>query len=226
MPKKFYAVCKGRQTGIYTDWAACKAQIDGFAGAIYKGFATQKDAEDFLHKYGNDPKERGEVCKKALNPSPCCTEDVPHPKPLCAIAYVDGSYKQSAAKFSYGVVFFASDAYGKTSETHFSKAFSNEELLEMRNVSGEIMGAAMAMKTAKEMGLNEITIYHDYEGIAKWCLGQWKANKPWTQKYKSFYDNISKEIKINFIKVKGHSNDKYNDLADQLAKDALDINIK
>ena len=32
-----------------------------------------------------------------------------------------------------------------------------------------------------------------------------------------------KKCDISFHKVKGHSNDKYNDMADQLAKDALGI---
>ena len=39
--------------------------------------------------------------------------------------------------------------------------------------------------------------------------------------YKEFYDKISKEVKISFVKVKGHSNDVYNDLADNLAKKAI-----
>ncbi len=36
--KKYYIVHVGRQQGIYTTWANCKAQVDGFKGAIYKGF--------------------------------------------------------------------------------------------------------------------------------------------------------------------------------------------
>jgi len=39
----------------------------------------------------------------------------------------------------------------------------------------------------------------------------------------SFYDEISQDIRVDFIKVKGHSNDRYNDLADALAKEALEI---
>ena len=33
----------------------------------------------------------------------------------------------------------------------------------------------------------------------------------------------AKHIRFRFVKVKGHSGDKYNDLADRLAKDALGI---
>lgn len=133
-----------------------------------------------------------------------------------AIAYVDGSYNDDIKAFSYGIVLFI-DGNNYT----MSKCFHNEELLEMRNVAGEIMGAAQAMRTALEQGCSKITIYHDYEGIAKWCTGEWKAKKPWTKKYKAFYDDISNKISIEFIKVKAHSKDPYNDMADKLAREAL-----
>jgi len=71
--------------------------------------------------------------------------------------------------------------------------------------------------------MKELTIYHDYEGIAKWPLGLWKANKEGTIAYKSYYDKISQSVNIKFVKVKGHSGDKYNDVADRLAKQALGI---
>ena len=203
MAKKYYAVKKGLTPGIYTDWETCKAQVTSFPGAEYKGFSTLEEAEKYLDRESGA--EQGLV--------------VP---PGCAIAYVDGSFRESTGKFSYGIVFFADDENGVLKEYHFSRSFSEPELLEMRNVSGEIMGAAQAMKTAAEMGLKELTIYHDYEGIAKWCQGLWKANRPWVKKYKAFYDEISKDLKINFIKVKGHSGDRYNETADELAKKALD----
>ena len=40
---------------------------------------------------------------------------------------------------------------------------------------------------------------------------------------KAFFDEASKQIEIKFVKVAGHSNNKYNDMADRLAKDALGI---
>ena len=135
-----------------------------------------------------------------------------------AIAYVDGSYNAADSRFSYGVVLFAGEK-----EIHMSRAFSHDELAKMRNVAGEIMGSAQAMKLSREAGIKKLTIYHDYEGIAKWPLRQWKAKKTWTQKYRDFYDEVSKDVEIHFIKVAGHSGDKYNDLADKLAKEALGI---
>ena len=64
---------------------------------------------------------------------------------------------------------------------------------------------------------------YDYEGIAKWCTGEWKTKKEGTAAYKRFYDGIKDRLQVRFVKVKGHSNDEYNDMADMLAKSALGI---
>lgn len=42
---KFYVVWKGRQTGIFTDWETCAAQVKGFPEAQYKAFDTRQEAE-------------------------------------------------------------------------------------------------------------------------------------------------------------------------------------
>ena len=100
---------------------------------------------------------------------------------------------------------------------------TDKKLALMHNVAGEIKGSEAAMQYAVDHNIPEITIYHDYEGIAKWCTGAWKATKPGTIAYQSFYRGAMKKVKVHFVKVKGHSNDKYNDMADQLAKKALGI---
>ena len=45
---KFYAVKRGLVPGIYESWDECKVNVIGFPGAIYKGFPTIKEAEEFL----------------------------------------------------------------------------------------------------------------------------------------------------------------------------------
>lgn len=48
MAKKFYAVKRGRKTGLFTVWAECAAQVKGFQGAVYKGFMTEEEARAWL----------------------------------------------------------------------------------------------------------------------------------------------------------------------------------
>ncbi|MDQ6993462.1 MAG: ribonuclease H family protein [Mariprofundus sp.] len=52
MAKKFYVVWQGRETGIFTNWSTCKKQIDKFAGARYKSFPTQAEAEAAFSGHG------------------------------------------------------------------------------------------------------------------------------------------------------------------------------
>ena len=51
---KFYAVRKGKKTGIFSTWDECKEQVTGFKGAIYKSFKTLEEAEEFVK--GNEEK--------------------------------------------------------------------------------------------------------------------------------------------------------------------------
>ncbi len=49
--KRYYAVARGRQPGIYTAWDGengARAQVDQFPGAHYRGFATREEAEAWL----------------------------------------------------------------------------------------------------------------------------------------------------------------------------------
>jgi hypothetical protein len=47
--QKFYAVVKGHIPGIYTTWDEAKTQVDGYPGAVYKSFKTEKEAEEFMN---------------------------------------------------------------------------------------------------------------------------------------------------------------------------------
>ena len=218
MASKFYAVRVGRTPGIYNSWDDCKAQIDGFSGATYKSFKTAAEAAEFMG-WGESAKQvslemESNTVQKSSNNSSKNIEDID----LENVAYVDGSFNVATGEFSYGVVMFHNGE-----EITFNKSFSDPELASMRNVAGEIKGAEAAMEYAYKNGMKTLTIYHDYEGISKWPLKQWAANKEGTKAYQEFYNNIKEYVDIKFVKVKGHSGDKYNDLADKLAKEALVI---
>lgn len=191
---KYYAVKNGRKIGIFESWDECKRQVMGFSGASYKSFSNRLDAENFI-KGESEKKEKSEF-----------------------YAYVDGSFSKDKLEFSYGAVLFKD---GEVLE--FSEKFSDPELISMRNVAGEIKGAEFVMRYCIENGISEIDIYYDYMGIEKWCTGEWQANKPGTISYRDYYNSIKNKLAVNFIKVKGHSGEKYNDLADLLAKKALGI---
>jgi ribonuclease HI len=196
MAVKFYAVRKGAKTGIFRTWEECRASVEGFSCAEYKSFPTLELAEEYMGKQGQEKN-----CEDGYVPF-----------------YVDGSYNSATGEFSYGMVVLL-----EGQELGFNGKFHDAGLSSMRNVAGEIKGAEAAMRYAMEQGIPKIAIYHDYEGIAKWCLGLWKTNKEGTKAYKAFYDEAAGKIDIKFVKVTGHSGDTYNDMADRLAKEALGL---
>ena len=207
MAKKFYAVKNGKTPGIFETWDECKKSVDGYSGAVFKSFKTKDEALAFL---GIESSSNSEI---PIDVDGSITSDS-----SCATAYVDGSYNIATKEFGYGVVMFHNGE-----ELHMSKSFSDAEMASMRNVAGEIFGSMAAMDFAIEHGIKHIAIYHDYAGIEKWCTGDWRANKPGTIAYKKYYEQAKKKVDITFCKVKGHSGDKYNDLADMLAKKACGI---
>ncbi|MDY6323862.1 MAG: ribonuclease H family protein [Catonella sp.] len=215
MTKKYYAVRKGRKTGIFTTWADCKAQVDGFSGAQYKSFPTEAEARDFIN-IGKAPESEKPAGERTLKPI-CISEEPAFTKKEKGLeAYVDGSY--------FGGTVFGSGAvmiYNDNVIDRLSKKTDDAELAKMRNVAGEIKASEMAIAYALENGYNKLTIYHDYEGVAAWPMRLWKANLTGTQNYRDYVDKAKENINITFISVKGHSGVKYNEEADRLAKAAL-----
>lgn len=194
---KYYAVKNGRKPGIFTSWEECKQQVEGYSGAVYKSFQNLPAAEEFLGM----------------------TNSSPDTKEISGLrAYVDGSYNINTCEFSFGAVLFLEGEM-----LTFSEKFSDPELASMRNVAGEIKGSEFVLRYCAEHGIKNVEIYYDYEGIAAWAEGRWKTNKLGTMAYKALYDELSKKVSVKFVKVRGHSGDKYNDMADSLAKEALGI---
>ena len=162
MAKKYYAVKNGKSgDGIYQSWAECEAQVKGAPGVLFKGFATRAEAEAFLQRAGESTTE-GDA------PQPPRREGV-------AVAYVDGSYHDATKEFACGRC-SSTAARPNTSPT----STATPALADMRNVAGEIMGAVTVIDYCRKAGISALEIHHDYEGVAKWAQGLWKANKPGT----------------------------------------------
>lgn len=196
MSKKFYAVVKENgENCICNSWSKCSKIVSGQPNVKYKKFSNKNQAEEFI--------------KKIL--------DSMKPQDTKYRAYVDGSYNTENNMYGVGLIVLKGD------EEVFRFKDAREDKTGERNINGELVGALYAMQCAVKANLKEITIVHDYAGISNYTTGAYKAETKLAQFYVSNYEKYSKDIKIYFEKVKGHSNDHWNDEVDLLAKSACGI---
>jgi Caulimovirus viroplasmin len=52
MPDYYYAVAKGRQTGVYVEWDEASKAVSGFSNAVHKKFKSLDAAMKFAGSYG------------------------------------------------------------------------------------------------------------------------------------------------------------------------------
>ena len=195
----FDAVKQGKNPGIYKTWDECKAQVEGFSGALYKGFSTRKEAEIYLS--GN--------VESVIESDKSKEADI--------TIYVDGSFDVATNVYGYGCVVIKKDG----SIEQYYGAGNNPECVLLRNVAGEMLAAMSAVRYAIRSGCKSVNICYDYSGIEMWAIGAWKANNDLTLKYSTSMKEWKDEIAISFQKVAAHTGEKYNEMVDKLAKYAV-----
>lgn len=205
---KFYGVKVGRNTGVYENWDDCKKEIDGFKGASYKGFKTREEAESFVSGIENKVIEENKDTK---------TIEMEDGK---FYLYTDGSFNRVNPDLcGYGGVIFN----GNTMIDNYNGYIREKE--NSWNITGEIEGVKKGVYRAIKLGIKEIELCYDYEGIEYWLTGEFDCKKKLSKDYREFMLRAMDKIKITFRHTKGHTGILGNEIADLLSKKAIN-NIK
>ena len=133
--------------------------------------------------------------------------------------WCDGSYKSSTKQGGIGIVWVKNDEVIKT----YSKGFKQNDVNKVTNQTMEMLSVMIALKSIKSE-IDELEIITDSMYVIGCASLGWKrkANiKLWIQ-----FDKIFKSAqslikdKIKFTHTRGHQDDIFNNLADELADNA------
>jgi ribonuclease HI len=145
---KYYVVWKGRKTGVFSNWEACAAQVQGFTGAQYKAFTSRLAAEQALRgKYSahlGKPVSSGEWL---FAPNP----------PLAESVVVDAACSGSSGRLEYRGVDLRS---GK-------EIFQQGPYKNGTNNVGEFLAIVHALAFLEEQE-SALPVYSDSETAIAW----------------------------------------------------------
>jgi ribonuclease HI len=133
--------------------------------------------------------------------------------------YVDGSYNQTTNKIGCAFALY-SDAKKKPHRVAFSKQLKSQQ--KYGSNIAEMTAVKTAIKTACSLGITQIYIYHDWDGLELFShrnnIKQRHKACPSYAKYADYIENARNDVTICFIKVKAHSGDELNNLVDRMAR--------
>jgi ribonuclease HI len=234
--KQYYAVRIGREPGIYRTWEECKAQVDGYAKAQYKGFGSLDEAEAYL---GNARTNKPD-CPKPSGDKPFNPPGAPKKKRGTVrsddetkaikmletndglkhvVIYTDGACLGNPGPGGYGVVLL----HGKDRE-EFSSGFRLTT-----NNRMEMLACIVGLQTLKQPCA--VTLYSDSQYVInsmtkgwaqRWKKNRWKRNGenvPNADLWEKMLELCDKH-KVRFNWVRGHAGNKENERCDQLARQA------
>lgn len=239
MPK-YYAVARGRKTGVFPDWTACKSQVVGHSGAKYKSFASLSEAQAFVNGSQGLAKAPS---SRFLKPS---TKSSGLPASASGAAadlsteqiYTDGALRGNGKvlvpKSGYGVYYGPDDprnaAVPLTAVDDVTKVKPTNQRAELHAFNHALKGIEQDAEAKQKKGY---TIYTDSmytkNAVSKWAY-KWKdtnwrsstggsvKNQDIIEEAHDRYNKLVKQgVPINIVHVRGHQGNAGNEEADRLA---------
>ena len=204
---KYYAVKRGRKTGIYDNWESAKRQIWGFQKAVHKSFDNLESAREFLgDKKANVIKDtRTEVVTynksdELIEPIHYGLPERDKPKNIYRLgAVISGSGDKKKGYYTFGSVMFENEQIVQK----IAHGGNVKKYAQNYNITGEILGTIKTIEYAIEKGYKEVCIYYSLEGIDKWATGIWNPRLPITKFYRRKIKEYQNKITLDFKSI-GH----------------------
>ena len=219
MAKKYYAVKRGRKTGVFTVWAECAAQVQGFQGAVYKGFMTEAEARDWLDGAVDSAVSRAAKSGAAAKKSSALI--VKEPVDADYIIHTDGSCLRNPGGAGGWAAVIETVATGEVVEHSGGDP-------ETTNNRMELTAALEAMNAVPEGA--RVALYTDSQylknAFTKFWLPAWKK-RGWkkadgapvlNQDLWMQLDAAFAARRVQFHWVKGHAGNPRNERCDELAR--------
>jgi len=243
MAKKFYVVWQGRTPGIYTDWNSCKRQVDQFAGARYKSFPTQAEAEQaFKGGASKSSSAKSASFKSSGIKKPAGTSTVKNGIKTYTAAeidkmvldvkfFTDGGCEPNPGQAGSGMAIYRNE-HGSEQVSELWYGLYNPMGTNNTAELNALYQALMMAKTESEQG-KTVAIFCDSK-YAIQCVTQWAVGwekKGWKKSggeiknldviKPMFALHQSLKNKIQVLHVNGHVGVEGNELADRMSMIAI-----
>lgn len=173
---KFYVVWIGLNPGVYDSWEACRQQVEGWKGAVYKGFDTREEAEEAINMPpGNyiehkTPEHKGGR-RKEPKPLP--------PEVIRQALAVDAACSGNPGQMEYRAVYLGD----------MEEKFHFGPILGTNNI-GEFLAIVHALALYKSRGL-DWPLYSDSRNAILWVkAGKCRTKLPRTAETEPVFQRI------------------------------------
>lgn len=223
--KHFYAVNKGRQPGIYTQWSGkggAEEQVKGFAGAVFRGFATRQAAEHFLRtgKALSEPELPGAsvpMAERAAGPATAALGYAVDLEAGRVVIFTDGASTGNPGPGGYGVVLLSN---GQRKELSGGFRCTTNNRMELMGVIIALQaltrGVQAALYTDSRYVVNGVTLGWARRWRARGWMRDASHRAENSDLWASLLDLLDQHT-VDFRWVKGHASSLENQRCDQLA---------
>lgn len=226
LPERYwYAVAKGRQTGVFETWQEAKKHVEGLFSASFKKFPSREEAEAFVRRYQQST---------VSSSSPDGTDPDPqHPDTL--VAFCDGSALQNGRRgcqAGFACVFPHNTSWNVATKLKEQRATNNRaeyfaalEAMKRANLQNSAQDQVLYIFSDSMLLIRSMTEWVDNWRKKNWC----KANGASVMNRDILEKLLGEQgrRRILWRHVKAHTGRKdwksvWNDAADRAARSAAE----